>query len=477
MLPEKINGKQSQDRFSLTFYLHHIRKRWWLVVLITLVSASIGALQVAKIRPLYRASARVLVEQKVMSGVSPFNNSSLTSQLKSTFHQTQLKLLKSRSLAREVIATLHLEQHPEFAYVNAPPPPSMISYLKTWATDGGKMIKEALPQTLQAQILKPAAAEKPPVKPAAVEMPPAKTTAVEAPASPSTALSSAQPIPNDQVALTNAFLQRLHIRPDLDSNLISLSFKAHDPELAASVPNQLAQLYMNQVRNKRFEEAHEGIDWLKARVEEMEKKVENSEVALERYKQENNTYSLDGKLPGVMQKLVATNNALTATQTERIQLEASYQQLQKMIERDGESQVILPKASQGAMIELQNRLEKLQLELDQLQQQYGPEHPQVVKVRVAMQAQQRNIDREQQRMIKVAKSRYEMLKARETALSTRYNELKSQVQDINEKAIRYGRLKRNVESNQRLAKVLVDRLGETNLNQYESSRRHEFRTG
>lgn len=81
-----------------------------------------------------------------------------------------------------------------------------------------------------------------------------------------------------------------------------------------------------------------------------------------------------------------------------------------------------------------------------------------------MQAQQRNIDREQQRMIKVAKSRYEMLKARETALSTRYNELKSQVQDINEKAIRYGRLKRNVESNQRLAKVLVDRLGETNLN-------------
>lgn len=144
-------------------------------------------------------------------------------------------------------------------------------------------------------------------------MPPAKTTAVEAPASPSTALSSTQPIPNDQVALTNAFLQRLHILPDLDSNLISLSFKAHDPELAASVPNQLAQLYMNQVRNKRFEEAHEGIDWLKARVEEMEKKVENSEVALERYKQENNTYSLDGKLPGVMQKLVATNNALTAT--------------------------------------------------------------------------------------------------------------------------------------------------------------------
>lgn len=37
-----------------------------------------------------------------------------------------------------------------------------------------------------------------------------------------------------------------------------------------------------------------------------------------------------------------------------------------MIERDGESQVILPEASQGTMLELQNRLEKLQLELDQL---------------------------------------------------------------------------------------------------------------
>ncbi len=469
MLPSKLDSGGLQSPFSLLYYLHHIRKRFWLLILIVLIGISVGGVQVAKTRPLFRASARVLVEQKLMSGeVVPFRNPYLETSFKDAFHQTQLKLLRSRSLARQVIAALKLEQHPEFASINVPPPPGMIQLLKSWAmphletffqyiAEKGEVWLEHAPPTLQVWLGSSPQADSSPT----VTTPVPSKAALKAPPPPNGPIKL---IPNSQIALVNAFLRKFRIRSDLTSNLISLSFESHDPKLAALVPNTLAQLYVEEVKNKRFEEAHEGIDWLKQRVEEMESKVEESEIELERYKQENNTYSLDGRLPGVMQQLIGINSALTSIQTERIRLEALYKTVSKTDDSPNALQSMIPGLDGSVMQELKNRQDELQLDLDQLQQKYGLEHPQVVKLHTALRAQKRKINAERQRMINAAKTRYEVVRAREEALLAREGELKREVQELNEKAIRYGRLKRNVETNQRLAKVLVDRLGETNLN-------------
>ncbi len=135
MLPSTMTSRAPLATFSWLYYLKHIRKRLWLVGFIVLLGLGVGAIQVAKTRPLYRASARVLVEQSVMSeSVTPFHDAYLASNFKSAFHQTQLKLLKSRSLAREVIATLQLEQHPDFAVANTSRSPGVMQHLQTWAS-------------------------------------------------------------------------------------------------------------------------------------------------------------------------------------------------------------------------------------------------------------------------------------------------------------------------------------------------------
>ncbi|ETX07277.1 MAG: hypothetical protein ETSY2_12115 [Candidatus Entotheonella gemina] len=468
MLPSQTASVSPLAKFSWLHYLHHIRKRLWLVIFIVLIGISLGAIQVAKTRPLFRASARVLVEQEVVSSsVTPFHNPYMAHDLKSAFHQTQLKLLKSRSLAREVIASLQLAEHPEFASVNAPQSPGVIQSLKTWAMpylielkayvfEKGEKVLASAPPSLQAWIGWPLETDASPKSPAPSDAAPvpAKTPAA----------SPTEPISNDSIALTNSFLKRLKIQSDINSSLIHLHFEAYDPKLAATVPNTLAQLYMNQVKNKRFEKAHEGIDWLQKRVEEMEEKVENSEIELERYRQEHNTYSVDGQLPGVMQQLVAINTSLTVVQTERIKLGALYQKVEKEIDRPDVLQSLIDGTGETVMPELKRRYDELERELNQLTQNYGPEHPQVRKLRIDLEAQERKIDDERQRLIDVAKSRYEVVQDREAALLARHDELKREVQELNEKAIRYGRLKRKMESNQRLAKVLIDRLGETNLN-------------
>ncbi|ETW92733.1 MAG: hypothetical protein ETSY1_42370, partial [Candidatus Entotheonella factor] len=292
MIPSPTTSRSPLAKFSWLYYLHHIRKRLWLVIVIVLFGLSVGAIQVAKTRPLFRASARVLVEQEVMSSsVTPFFDPYMARDLKSAFHQTQLKLLKSRSLAREVIASLQLAEHPEFVAINARKSPGMMQSLKMWVRPYLSRLKVYLRETVK-KILTSA----PPILQTWIgwtgetdASPSPASAAAVPPKTPTVRHQSREPISNASIALTNAFLRRLQIQSDINSNLIHLRFEAHDPQLAATVPNTLAQLYMDQVKNKRFEKAHEGIDWLQHRVAEMEEKVENAEIELERHRQEHNT--------------------------------------------------------------------------------------------------------------------------------------------------------------------------------------------
>lgn len=204
--------------------------------------------------------------------------------------------------------------------------------------------------------------------------------------------------------------------------------------------------------------------WLQKRVEEMEEKVEKSEIELERYRQKHNTYSVDGQLPGVIQQLVAINTSLTVVQTERIKLGALHKRVQEAAGRPGVLQSLIAGTETTTLPELQNHHDEWQRNLNQLKQKYGPEHPQVSKLQSDLDAQKRKVDAEHLRLINVVKTRYEIVQDREAALLARHDELKRDMQELNEKAIRYGRLKRKVESHERLATMLIDRLGETDLN-------------
>ncbi len=336
MILDPPTGKAQLVRQFFRHHLYLVRTRLWLVMLITLIGISIGAAIVSHIRPLYRASALVLVEPSSLPKVTSLHMSSVTPSLQDGFRRTQLKFLKSKSVAQKVIATLQLDQHPEFIRVYSP---------------------------------------------------------------------------------FHMLLRRLHIQPDPTSHLISISFIAHDPKLAASVPNQWAQGYMHQVKHQRFEKVREGLDWLKARVEDIEQQVVQWETELRRYQREHPTYALDSELPSVMQQLLATHSALTAAQTERLQHQALYQKLQRVIP----------------------------------------------SLRHAW-----PIDHEPQPTISTAQARYEEVKAYEAALLSRYHQLKHDVQALHAKALHYHRLKRDVESHQQLAQESVGRLGATQLNMHVS---------
>ena len=277
----------------------------------------------------------------------------------------------------------------------------------------------------------------------------------------------AGPLPDPQSGLIDGFLGRLKVYSARDTHMINISFQAHDPRLAAEVSNTLARLYVDLNLELRFASLQDGIEWLNKRVPNLLREVETGELRVEQYKKAHDVYSIDDRLPGVMQELEQLNNALLNARTERIRLETLYNEILSA-SRNPETQ--------AGLLSDRNRphIEALKATYAQLQDQavqWGikvtERHPKRVELRAQLDEVKEKIDREVekevQQLIQGARSNVDAAKAREASLMAKVSALKGEAQQLNTRAIGYNQLKRDAESSKRMADTLTTYLKEMNL--------------
>ena len=250
------------------------------------------------------------------------------------------------------------------------------------------------------------------------------------------AKASVAPAADPDAGLISDFLRRLTVKPVPETNLVNLSFEAHDPRLAAETANTTARLYIDQNLEMRFASIEEALDWLNKRVSEMAQKVEATEFALQRYKEEHNILSLDDRIPGVLQELSALNGSLTAARTERIGLETFNKELQNAARRP-EMMEWMPAVVDNSLIQsLKTTYVDLQRTFAQLEKKYGPQHPSMIQLASQMDTVKQKLHLEVQKIVEAAKAKYEVAKAREASLLAHVERLKQEAQELNKKAVR-----------------------------------------
>ena len=95
-------------------YLEVLRKYKWLLITTSLAGAIIAAISAFRAIPIYRASAKLLIERAAPQVVKVPEVLPTEAAGAADYYPTQYGILKSLSLAREVVTKLDLQQHPEF---------------------------------------------------------------------------------------------------------------------------------------------------------------------------------------------------------------------------------------------------------------------------------------------------------------------------------------------------------------------------
>ena len=396
---------EAQETADLRAYARILHKHRWAVFSIVLVVFTVVLIATLKEKPVYRAEGMLEIERE--------NPNILTVQelfqlenVSDSYLETQYKVLQSQSLARRVIAELHLDQKEEFN-----PPRGWWLHQKT--------VKEAGRATLA-------------------------TDAVA------------------QEAVLRRFEGRLGISPVRRSRLVQVSFDSEDPQLAAQVLNVFTSNYIQQDLETRWEATQKASEWLSQQLQSLKIKLEKSEDDMQQYAQSNGLLFLDsekGTTENIVdERLRQLQDELTKAQADRYEKESLYRLVQA-----GDYGSLPGVVDNKLMQDLTLRLSDLESGYAQLATTFSPDYPKLKQIQNQIDDVKAVLTRERKRVAERITNDYIAAVRREGLVAQAFDAQQKQANQTAARAVQYNILKREVDTNKQLYDGLLGRLKEAGV--------------
>lgn len=260
-----------------------------------------------------------------------------------------------------------------------------------------------------------------------------------------------------------AFIKKLKVSPVRNTMLVEIKFDSSDSELSARAANKLVDAYIAYSNESKLQTSHGTMDFLSSKIEEQRKKLEESEILLQQYKENYNIISLEEEQKVTAEKFAELTSNILKAESERVAAEVNYQHA-KSIENDPSRAVSIPMVLNNQFImSLKATDAKLSEELSDLSLKYGPKHPQIQTVKEKLSSTRGQITHEIKTIVSFLKNEYEVALAREQALRKALTDLRDESRQLGQHAVEYGVLAREVELNKQLYTALLTRLKETGI--------------
>ncbi|MDE2407261.1 MAG: polysaccharide biosynthesis tyrosine autokinase [Xanthomonadaceae bacterium] len=406
--------RRDDDEIDLLAYWHILVKRRRLIASILIAVVALALLATLMATPVYRATVVMQIE-KQGNQVIQMQGGQLGGDgfgWDPDFMQTQIGLIKSRSLAERVAADLHMNQ----------------ATLKSLSAPGWF---DRLAGLLRPQTRKSAAT--PPV------------TGTQG---------------------TDARLQRaaaaiigggLSVDPVRDSKLVLINFDSSSAQFSAAAANAIADGFIAAGLERRFGATSYAKTYLEDQLKLTKARLEDSERKLVQFAQEQNLVDTGDKGQSLaVQNLTQLNAALATAQDQRIRAQARWRQASggaMPADMIGNSNIRTLQQQKGAL------QAQYQLKL----QTFKPEYPEMRQLKGQIDELDRQIAQEVANVRTSVKAEYDAAASQEQLLSGQIASLRTQALDVDGRSIQYNILKREVDTNRQLYDGLLQRYKEVGV--------------
>ena len=388
--------------------LRILRKRKWIVLGSLVTIFSVVAIASLKMPKVYEANGTIEINKPDPS--LNFQNSTTFSldYFDPTELETDMKILQSDLLALQVIRDLNLDRRPE---LGGQAPPSI----------------DLAPDPLQSD-------------------------------------------PSRASAAIGSFKGSLRVNLSPNTRIIEVHYRSTEPQVAATVVNTLMQTFVENNFKARFDSTMQASDWLQKQLVDLQMKVETSQEKLVRYQREHEILGIDEKQNITMAKLDELNKQFTSAESERMDKEALY----RLVE-SGDPDAI---ASSAGSIEdsgpgaqspsqlldtLRGKQADIKIQAADLNTQFGPSYPKLTQLNNQLKEIDSQIQAEMKKIASKVRGQYATALQRENMLRDAFEKQKQEANKLNESAIEYTLLKRDVETNRQLYEGLLQKLKEAGV--------------
>jgi succinoglycan biosynthesis transport protein ExoP len=364
------------------------------IVSITLIVATAALLVVNAITPQYRSESRLLLEarENVFLRAAADKNGTDRTTIDPEAVASQIQVVLSRDLAREVIRKEKLAENPEFAG-GAQSPLGVVLGLFGLGRDRSKM-------TLEERTME-------------------------------------------------AYYDHLNVQAVDKSRVIAIDFSSADPKLAARVANSIAETYLKMQQEAQQDQTRAAGTWLAGEIQKMRKRVAEAEAKVEQYRAKTNLFvgSNNTSLPS--QQLTEINSQIAAARGRKADIEARARQLRDLI-RSGKSFDSSDIANSVTMRRLIEQRIALRNQLAEQSTTLLPQHPRIKELKAQIAEINRQIRTEGERLARQLDNDAKVAGDRLQTLTASLDQVKKLASQTNNQDVQLRALEREAKTQREL---------------------------
>jgi capsular exopolysaccharide synthesis family protein len=259
--------------------------------------------------------------------------------------------------------------------------------------------------------------------------------------------------------LIDAVVGHLEITPKPRTRILTVTFSSTSPETAALVANTLADLYLVNQLEAKFEATQRVANWLDQQLNDLRKKVDVSDRAVQEYRAHAGLLGGKGAAP-VEQQVSELTTQLTVARTERAATEAKLRSFSEALA--GRGQQSLAAMMDSPMIQhLREQESEVQRSIADLSAQYGERHPKLIAARGHLEDIEARIREEAKKQLMALDNSANVARTREAVVAGQIEDLKKKVASWNASEVQLRALEMESAANRTLMETFLSQFKQT----------------
>jgi len=374
-LPPRPGAPAGREPLELRVLLRVLWQRKWLVILCLGLSLGAAWILLGKIPARYTASAEVMLNSRQTNVV---DIERVVGDLGGhDMSANEQRVLTSQRLLQRVVDRLRLDRDPEFNEALREP-----SLATRWRADLRAMLAAGPLSTYLAEPAEP--------------------------------LDASFREARERLAVVEAFREALAVRGVPLTRSITISVTSTDPAKAALIANTLADLYIVDQLETKFDATRRASAWLNQRIGDLKRRVATSEAAVETFKAEQAIGNGQGS-DLTAQQIAELNTELISARAARAAAAARFDQIERRV-REGGLGAAARVVSSELILTLRTRLAEMGRREAELGTRYGERHPRIINVRAEIADARNAVGAEVRKIIEGLRNDVGVARAREVTL-------------------------------------------------------------
>ena len=424
-------GPAASEPSQLRDYLFVVLKRKWLILSLCLVVTSLVAVQMFRQPSIFEAAATIRIEPR-SKNILQSRDFVINAQPDANFWGTQIKLLQSPALARQVALSLNLQNDPKFF---------------------GSQAQGGIFTALRRMVSTESKPKPTPAAPGGLEVV-GQAQLRDDPLSPEE-LAALEPY-------EDAIIGSERVEGIVGTNLFVIKYQHTDPEMAQKVANGLAEVFRaNNIERANMTSSNAG-ELLAREIASLQEKIRQDTEELFNFARDRGLPpTMDAALNVEAQRLADLSKQVLDAENRRKNAEAVY-----LGAKNSTDVLSIPEVQKsGRIVSIQERISGLEEKKAALGVTYTKEWPEYKRTEMAIKRLEGELQKAILETINSLKSQWEAAQGHEASVRQRYEQQRGTTNDQTRDQIEMAACSQKLETSKQYLNTLLQKQREVQISQ------------